>query len=470
MKGTGKEEEEEEVVVVAEMNMAVDAERQMARLMNKMSNCPSAHHLTSVYVTCNSKSAILLEVQLPRPPTPNKLELSLLDEASGLQVDNVGVTLWTDDKEVEGEVVRFLSERDLVEKDNLRVRENARRAVCLEICSRHTHEQDSSVPAADAVRSANQEIIESFGFSYAELCDLNMTTELVLMKVRGLLNTHELVLLFSSIYLLVPDFLNTLRTSLSQNAVPETCSSEHRDVLLSSFVSQPSDLGEFLIFVRSDSSAYSYFEPKRCISLSLLSHLSESFAASSRSSTFTGAILSAVDSISFSNECQKAGTVMLGGLRQGDAASANASTGLLDVRRTLSRLCCDLGRERDRISACSNPSTALAGPQSEADGSPEEMEVFGFHLSVLVPVRDRDESLVKLAEGLAALLLPRVPYTLWAIEQRDGRPFNRGALLNVGYLLAEAAGSELFVLQDVDYIPLPSALPLYVEPPLAGPR
>jgi hypothetical protein len=53
------------------------------------------------------------------------------------------------------------------------------------------------------------------------------------------------------------------------------------------------------------------------------------------------------------------------------------------------------------------------------------------------------------------------------------RPFNRGALLNVGFLAAEAAGARLIALHDVDYVPLQEASDLYVRPFLDdydGPR
>ena len=45
-------------------------------------------------------------------------------------------------------------------------------------------------------------------------------------------------------------------------------------------------------------------------------------------------------------------------------------------------------------------------------------------------------------------------YRVVVVEQSDdGRKFNRGQLLNVGYLLARAAGCDAFVFHDVDLLP-----------------
>ena len=95
-------------------------------------------------------------------------------------------------------------------------------------------------------------------------------------------------------------------------------------------------------------------------------------------------------------------------------------------------------------------------------------------VGIVVCVRRRQHSLELLARGLADAFREYqdvMQYTIWAVEQaEDGRPFNRGALLNAGFLLAESAGAELFALQDVDYFPLPSHAPLYFRPLNGQPR
>ena len=93
-----------------------------------------------------------------------------------------------------------------------------------------------------------------------------------------------------------------------------------------------------------------------------------------------------------------------------------------------------------------------------------------MHLGVIVCVRDRERNTALLAEGLHRALVGKVRYTMWAIEQADARPFNRGALLNAGFILAEAAGVDVFALQDVDFVPLPSSAHLYLVPLGQGPR
>ena len=58
-------------------------------------------------------------------------------------------------------------------------------------------------------------------------------------------------------------------------------------------------------------------------------------------------------------------------------------------------------------------------------------------------------------------------YTIYIINQTDdGRKFNRGALLNVGYRLAiEDSDNDIFVFHDVDLLPNDALLPRYTTPP-----
>ena len=59
---------------------------------------------------------------------------------------------------------------------------------------------------------------------------------------------------------------------------------------------------------------------------------------------------------------------------------------------------------------------------------------------------------------------------IYVVEQSDdGRKFNRGKLLNIGFRLAEADGREVFVFHDVDLLPSPELAPYYAQVPAGGP-
>ena len=50
------------------------------------------------------------------------------------------------------------------------------------------------------------------------------------------------------------------------------------------------------------------------------------------------------------------------------------------------------------------------------------------------------------------------------VEQCDDHPFNRGSLLNAGYLKARDNGAERVILHDVDLVPDDRLLAMYSEP------
>jgi len=59
-----------------------------------------------------------------------------------------------------------------------------------------------------------------------------------------------------------------------------------------------------------------------------------------------------------------------------------------------------------------------------------------------------------------------VRYRIYIVEQSiDGRKFNRGKLLNIGFDLAEKDGCEMIVLHDVDLLPSPELLDYYTTIP-----
>jgi glycosyl transferase family 7 (putative galactosyltransferase) len=79
-------------------------------------------------------------------------------------------------------------------------------------------------------------------------------------------------------------------------------------------------------------------------------------------------------------------------------------------------------------------------------------------LSVIVPYRDRADQLARFLRHIT-LYFQRDkidkdrPYRITVVEQEAGRPFNIGALRNIGFLLTEAE-SEQVCFHDVDYLPI----------------
>lgn len=79
-------------------------------------------------------------------------------------------------------------------------------------------------------------------------------------------------------------------------------------------------------------------------------------------------------------------------------------------------------------------------------------------LTIIVPYRDRADQLGLLVAGLAAYFDRDkvdcdVPYRVLIVEQETGLPFNRGAMKNVGYILARDI-SDYVCFHDVDFLPI----------------
>jgi hypothetical protein len=79
-------------------------------------------------------------------------------------------------------------------------------------------------------------------------------------------------------------------------------------------------------------------------------------------------------------------------------------------------------------------------------------------MAVIVPYRDRAEHLATFVPHMKRFLREcthdtGVEHTIHVIEQLDTLWFNRGKLLNCGFVLAESL-ADYFVFHDVDYLPL----------------
>jgi hypothetical protein len=75
-------------------------------------------------------------------------------------------------------------------------------------------------------------------------------------------------------------------------------------------------------------------------------------------------------------------------------------------------------------------------------------------LAIIVPYRDRAEHLGQFVPHMRDYLTgAKLDYTIHIIEQSQGKPFNRGAVKNIGFKLAETF-ADYVCLHDVDYLPI----------------
>jgi len=79
-------------------------------------------------------------------------------------------------------------------------------------------------------------------------------------------------------------------------------------------------------------------------------------------------------------------------------------------------------------------------------------------LAIIVPYRDRQQHLDQFVPHMRAYfardkLDKAIDYRVLIVEQERGLPFNRGALKNAGFLLAEGQ-SDYCCFHDIDYLPI----------------
>lgn len=77
-------------------------------------------------------------------------------------------------------------------------------------------------------------------------------------------------------------------------------------------------------------------------------------------------------------------------------------------------------------------------------------------VAIVVPYRDRETHLPILLKNLHPFLMKQqIEYGIFIIEQIAGSPFNRAALMNVGFIEAlKLSNWDCFVFHDVDLLPL----------------
>lgn len=76
-------------------------------------------------------------------------------------------------------------------------------------------------------------------------------------------------------------------------------------------------------------------------------------------------------------------------------------------------------------------------------------------LGIIVPYRDRPDQLLTFKKSISSFLQDKkIQYELIVVEQDDAKTFNRGKLLNIGFMYAKRYQCDYVIFHDVDMIPL----------------
>jgi hypothetical protein len=97
-------------------------------------------------------------------------------------------------------------------------------------------------------------------------------------------------------------------------------------------------------------------------------------------------------------------------------------------------------------------------------------------IGIIIPFRESDKENKTRTKQLERLVsyfsdyLKQYNYMIYVIEQADDkRKFNRGALLNIGFIIAQDDGCDVFVFHDVDLLPSEELKEYYVNVPVSSP-
>lgn len=76
-------------------------------------------------------------------------------------------------------------------------------------------------------------------------------------------------------------------------------------------------------------------------------------------------------------------------------------------------------------------------------------------LGIIVPYRHREQQLPVFIEAVSEYLNRKgIPFEIIIVEQDDAKQFNRGMLLNIGFVYAKKYGCRYVVFHDVDMLPI----------------
>ncbi|EDW02073.1 beta-1,4-N-acetylgalactosaminyltransferase bre-4 [Drosophila grimshawi] len=100
---------------------------------------------------------------------------------------------------------------------------------------------------------------------------------------------------------------------------------------------------------------------------------------------------------------------------------------------------------------------AELGPLLRPGGAYQPIDCIAqYHVAIVVPFRDRYAHLSVFLRNIHPFLMKqRIAYRIFIIEQTNGKPFNRAAMMNIGYLEAlKLYQWDCFIFHDVDLLPL----------------
>jgi hypothetical protein len=112
-------------------------------------------------------------------------------------------------------------------------------------------------------------------------------------------------------------------------------------------------------------------------------------------------------------------------------------------------------------------------PSSSICSQPENrrQSIKSPKIAIIVPYRDlhpdqnRAKQLAKFLPYMCAFMQDQ-QFSIYIVEQsRDGRKFNRGKLLNIGYVIARNEKCDSMIFHDVDLLPSPELKPYYTAVP-----
>ena len=125
----------------------------------------------------------------------------------------------------------------------------------------------------------------------------------------------------------------------------------------------------------------------------------------------------------------------------------------------------------DKSTSTSSSTSTSFSPSSSQDNLTPDISNGNNKIAIIIPFRDleKEQKRTKQLETLVKFFekyLKDSKYKIFLVEQsKDGRKFNRGQLLNIGFEHAEKEGYKNFIFHDVDLLPSPELKEYYINIP-----